>query len=599
MGELIDRRQVAEEVFNQYDSGSKGELTPLEVQQLHGDLRMGGISYEQVLASMKYVCATNTCSPGELYDLLQEMDRRYFLVQDFRWEFSMLDLLQKNTIRIDQARWLLQAVHGRFFSKKRWDQFLQSRPIVDEDVAFAEIEVMLCDIPNSEEVLKELDEKDREKRERQKRERLAREEAEREKERRRKEKEDERRQEEDDEKRRKEHGRKQLEEDEERRKREDEERRRKLEEENLHKKIHEGDEELEREAARLRELEEKNREEEERQRREDEEKYKDADKIAAEAERLEKEYEEKLLQVRKRKKESKDPKERKLIEDEEEKLIIEYNVIKHKRIRYKLKVAIKDRNRYDLEYHVTEFKKEKVQDVDLELEKAERLLKELMSKDDLRNAMSKREIEELETAINIVKKHGLEKQLARELIEAEKILSRLRKLERIRHEILELKQATVAEIRSYQNPPPVVHTVMTVTFLLLGHNEKETKEWKSVQALVGKTGKESLKRRCTTLNADSIPIPTAKRAKDLLDKYELDEVRDVSAGAATFFVWSTAMIEEAIDRKENQGDNTNPPPKSAPSKRQASPSPAATQRRTTPSPGPGKRKTTPSPAPKK
>ncbi|KAK3600386.1 hypothetical protein CHS0354_016002 [Potamilus streckersoni] len=589
MGELIDRRQVTEEAFHQYDCGGKGELTPLEVQQLHGDLRMGGISYEQVLASMKYVCATDTCSPGELYDLLQEMDRRYFLVQDFRWEFSMLDLQQKNTIRIDQARWLLQAVHGRFFSKKRWDQFLQSRPIVNEDVAFAEIEVMLCDIPNSEEVLKELDEKDRERRERQKRERLAREEAEREKERLRKQREDERRQEEEDEKRRKEHGRKQLEEDEERRKREEEERRRKLEEE-----------EQEREAARLRELEEKNREEEERQRREDEEKYKDAEKIAAEAERLEKEYEEKLQQVRKRKKEAKDPKERKLAEDEEEKLIAEYNVIKHKRIRYKLKVAIKDRNRYDLEYHVTEFKKEKVQDVDLELEKAERLLKELMSKDDLRNAMSKREIEELEKAINIVKKHGLEKQLARELIEAEKILSRLRKLERIRHEILELKQATVAEIRSYQNPPPVVHTVMTVTFLLLGHSEKETKEWKSVQALVGKTGKESLKRRCTTLNADSVPVPTAKRAKDLLDKYELDDVRDVSAGAATFYVWCTAMIEEAIDRKENPGENTNPP-RSAPSsaKRQASPSPSATQRRTTPSPGPVKRKTTPSPAPKK
>ena len=54
-------------------------------------------------------------------------------------------------------------------------------------------------------------------------------------------------------------------------------------------------------------------------------------------------------------------------------------------------------------------------------------------------------------------------------------MTRLRKIQRIRAEILELKQSTVAEIRSYQNPPPVVHTVMTATFLVLGHKEKETK----------------------------------------------------------------------------------------------------------------------------
>ena len=51
----------------------------------------------------------------------------------------------------------------------------------------------------------------------------------------------------------------------------------------------------------------------------------------------------------------------------------------------------------------------------------------------------------------------------------------LRRLERIRAEILELKQSTVAEIRSYQKPPPTVHTVMTGIFLLLGNSEKETK----------------------------------------------------------------------------------------------------------------------------
>lgn len=94
--------------------------------------------------------------------------------------------------------------------------------------------------------------------------------------------------------------------------------------------------------------------------------------------------------------------------------------------------------------------------------------------------MTKRELEELEKAINAIKKHGLEVPLAKELGEASKLLTRLKRLERIRHEILELKQATVAEIRSYQKPPAVVHKVMTATFLLLGHQEKETKVLYSV-----------------------------------------------------------------------------------------------------------------------
>ena len=55
--------------------------------------------------------------------------------------------------------------------------------------------------------------------------------------------------------------------------------------------------------------------------------------------------------------------------------------LKHKRIRYNLKVAIKDRDKYKLNYSINEFKTEKVEDVDMDLEKAERLLKEITSRD--------------------------------------------------------------------------------------------------------------------------------------------------------------------------------------------------------------------------
>ena len=89
--------------------------------------------------------------------------------------------------------------------------------------------------------------------------------------------------------------------------------------------------------------------------------------------------------------------------------------------------------------------------------------------------MTTRQLADLEAAVASVRRAGLEPQLHHELLAAHAVLSQLRRLERIRAEILELKQATVAEIRSYQKPPAVVHVVMTATFLLLGHHEKETK----------------------------------------------------------------------------------------------------------------------------
>ena len=65
-----------------------------------------------------------------------------------------------------------------------------------------------------------------------------------------------------------------------------------------------------------------------------------------------------------------------------------------------------------------------------------------------------------------------------------------------------------------------------------------------MQALVGKTGKDGLKRRCLGLNPNTLDVAVAMEAKALLSKFYLEEVRDVSVGAATFYVCSITMIEE-------------------------------------------------------
>ena len=64
-----------------------------------------------------------------------------------------------------------------------------------------------------------------------------------------------------------------------------------------------------------------------------------------------------------------------------------------------------------------------------------------------------------------------------------------------------------------------------------------------MQAFLGRTGKESLKRQVTTLEPSKIVISTADYAEKVyLSKSDLDSIRDVSAGAATFFVWVSLKV---------------------------------------------------------
>ena len=58
-----------------------------------------------------------------------------------------------------------------------------------------------------------------------------------------------------------------------------------------------------------------------------------------------------------------------------------------------------------------------------------------------------------------------------------------------------------------------------------------------MQALIGRTGKESLKRRVSEFDVDKLQLCLASKVKELLSNYKLSEIRDTSHGAATFYVW--------------------------------------------------------------
>ncbi|KAL4221274.1 hypothetical protein ACF0H5_019537 [Mactra antiquata] len=170
-------------------------------------------------------------------------------------------------------------------------------------------------------------------------------------------------------------------------------------------------------------------------------------------------------------------------------------------------------------------------------------------RDKLRQAVESQNLEELERAVDLVESKGYGPKLGPELREAKDLIARLKRLQKLIHEVMTLNQRTIAEIRSYSHPTTEIHTVMRATLLLLGNSEKETEDWKNVQALVGKTGKLSLKRRIQELNVNKLKDDQVQRTKAMLKDIRLEDIVVISAGAATFFGWSSGMAEEYAQRK--------------------------------------------------
>lgn len=97
-----------------------------------------------------------------------------------------------------------------------------------------------------------------------------------------------------------------------------------------------------------------------------------------------------------------------------------------------------------------------------DIDKAEKTLKNVQAGEALRNAIRRRHLGELEKSMADIRKNGWEQDWGIELKEGEKMANRLRRLEKLKAEIMELKQSVISEIRSYQNPPPAVHKVENV-----------------------------------------------------------------------------------------------------------------------------------------
>ena len=105
----------------------------------------------------------------------------------------------------------------------------------------------------------------------------------------------------------------------------------------------------------------------------------------------------------------------------------------------------------------------------------------------LEEAMAKRNLEGILTAVDVIKSKGFEQDHAEQLLQADKLANKLKRLEKLKKDILALDQRTISEIRSYKKPLPAIHDVMAATYIILGYKEKELKVCKSTNLLLSTT----------------------------------------------------------------------------------------------------------------
>merc|ERR1719402_74385 len=133
-------------------------------------------------------------------------------------------------------------------------------------------------------------------------------------------------------------------------------------------------------------------------------------------------------------------------------------------------------------------------------------------------------------------------QVRKELEEAKRLRQKFDEIEKMKKKIAKLKQSVISELRSYGSPPDGIHQVMMATYLLLGQKDKEIKSWKQMQALLGKTGPSSLKRRIQSHDQKNVGDETLAKVEKLLATVDFAEVQNLSEGAAIFYSWCQVTI---------------------------------------------------------
>ena len=164
----------------------------------------------------------------------------------------------------------------------------------------------------------------------------------------------------------------------------------------------------------------------------------------------------------------------------------------------------------------------------------------------LQTAIAGKNMKKLEKAIADVEDNDVVDDLADLHKQATTMFKQLKK-EKIKKNIQELKRPLIAELKSMSSPPVDVHRAMTAAFLLMGENLKDLKKWSNIVILLGKMGKEAVKRRVMELKIEDVTENMVATAEKQILGLTSGEVYVVNQAASYFYDWADMIC---VERKQ-------------------------------------------------
>ena len=123
----------------------------------------------------------------------------------------------------------------------------------------------------------------------------------------------------------------------------------------------------------------------------------------------------------------------------------------------------------------------------------------------------------------------------------------LEELEEMKHLVLSLDSRTIAEIKSFKKPLPDIIKVMRAVFILLGTDSSDLESWSQIVVELGRTGRESLKRRIQQFDVSAVDKHILSKAAELITGVDGHHIRKTSEGAAVFYKWALSSIDTSFD----------------------------------------------------
>lgn len=126
--------------------------------------------------------------------------------------------------------------------------------------------------------------------------------------------------------------------------------------------------------------------------------------------------------------------------------------------------------------------------------------------------------------------------------EAKSLSSKLKSVELIQRKILNLDKKLIGELKSYKNPPAVVHQGIKATLILLLVPEQEIKTWQSCKLYLTAIGQKSILRKIQKFRLFDIREKIISKAAKLIKTINDREIFVGSRCAAAFFFWTRTNL---------------------------------------------------------